>query len=116
MKRKHVECSSGSNKPEADLYFIVPDKYPEPACWVEAFSLYKNDRKVLLGEQELTDNIMNASQFPRIAGLQDTVLGRRNLNFKPVGHDTSSVQILHTGIYMYCHVHVLLLKPVIITL
>ena len=81
MKRKPVECSSGSNKPEADSFFIVPDDYPEPAWWVEALSLYENDRKVLLSEQELTDNIVNASQcllsiqFPRIAGLQDTVLG-----------------------------------------
>ena len=54
--------------------------------------------------------------FSRPTRLQDTVLGR-NLNFKPVGHDTSSVQILHTGMYVYLHVHgVLLLKPVVITL
>ena len=35
-KRKPVERSSGSNKPEADSYFIVPDDYPEPTWWVEA--------------------------------------------------------------------------------
>lgn len=116
LKRKHVERSCGSSKHEADSYFIVPDDYPEPAWWVEALSLYENDRKVLLSEQELTGNIINASQCllsVQFAGLQDTVLGM-NLNFKPVGHDTctSSVQILHTGTcisvyytYMYLYMY-----------
>ena len=106
MKRKPVERSSRSNKPEADSYFIVPDDYPEPAWWVQALSLPENDRKVLLSEQELTDNIVNASQcllsiqFPCIAGLQDTVLGR-NLNFKPVGHDTGILHVhVHGGCYL----------------
>ena len=92
--------------------------------WVEALSLYENDREVLLSDRELTDNIINASQyllsqqFPQMAGLQDTVLGR-HLNFKQIGYDSSSVQILHTGILLYVYLHVhggLILKPVIITL
>lgn len=112
-KRTPIEHSSGYS--EADSYFIVPEDYPEPAWWIESLSLYENDRKVLLSEQELTGNIINASQcllstqFPRIAGLQDTVLGR-NLNFKPVGHDMSSVQILHTGMCTYMYRSVLLLN------
>ena len=30
------------------------DDYPEPVWWVEALSLYENDREVLLSDQELT--------------------------------------------------------------
>ena len=40
-KRKPVERSSESSKPEADSYFVVADDYPEPVWWVEALSLYK---------------------------------------------------------------------------
>ena len=64
-----------------------------------------------MSDRELTDNIINASQyllsqqFPQMAGLLDTVLGR-NLNFKHIDYDLSSVQILHTGILLYVYLHV----------
>ena len=65
-------------------------------------SLYQDDKTALLSQGELTENIINAVhtllslQFPRIAGMQDTLLGH-HLDYKSISSEVHSVQILHTG-------------------
>ena len=87
------------------------DPDPDLPWWIRALELYEDDKKILLGDKELSDSIINAAQrllsvqFQHIGGFQHTVLGY-NLNFKPVDPNFSSVQILHTGRSMYVHVHV----------
>ena len=85
----------------------ISDSDPDPICdwWIQALHLYQNDKTVLLSQEELTENIINAvhtvlsRQFPRIAGLQDTLLGH-HLDYMPVSSDVGSVQILHTGKFL----------------
>lgn len=86
----------------------MSDNDPDPDLhwWIKPLMLYEDDKEILLGDKELTDNIINASQcllsvqFQHIAGFQHTILGC-NLNFKSVDPNVSSLQILHTGWNMY---------------
>ena len=70
--------------------------------WIKSLNLNEEDKTRSLGNEELTDNIVNAAQallsaqFQHIGGFQNTLLGY-NLNFKSVDRNCSSVQILHTG-------------------
>ena len=87
-----------------DNILYVSDSDPDPNLqwWIKALTLYDDDREILLGDKELTDNIINAAQcllsvqFQHIAGFQYTILGH-NLKFRSVDPNVSSVQILHTG-------------------
>ena len=55
----------------------VSDSDPDPDLhwWIKALTLYENDKQILLGDKELTDNLVNAVQcllsvqFQHMAGL-----------------------------------------------
>lgn len=70
--------------------------------WIKSLKLNEEDKKRLLGNEEITDNIVNAAQellstqFQHIGGFQDTLYAY-NLKFKAVDRNCSSVQIIHTG-------------------
>ena len=74
--------------------------------WIKDFELYESDFKVLNSGNELTENIVNAVhkilslQIPDIKGFQSTTHSHY-LNFQTISDDVNSVQILHTGRYLY---------------
>ena len=87
-----------------DAYIVVTDSHPDPciAWWIKELNLSEADRETLIGNDELTDNIINAAQrimkdqFLQFIGFQNTILGV-NLRFKRVSRLSKSIQILHTG-------------------
>ena len=89
---------------ESDACVLVTDDHPDPciAWWVQELNLYEVDRETLIGNEELTDNIVNAAQrimkdqFSQFIGFQNSILGI-NLKFKRVSRLEKSIQILHTG-------------------
>ena len=99
---------SAGNSP---VYVSDSDPDPDLKWWVQGLSLYEDDKEVLLGDKELTGNILNAahcllrSQFSHIGGFQDTDLVH-HLNYKAIDPCVSSVQILHTGIYILYNIYI----------
>ena len=87
-----------------DECILVTDDHPDPCInwWIKDLNLYEVDKEILLGSEELNDNIINAAQkimekqFVHFVGFQNSILGT-NLQFKQVSRHARSIQILHTG-------------------
>ena len=92
---------------ESDSPIVITNDDPDPVCtwWIKELGLHMSDKESLDANMDLTDNVINAAhlllreQYPHIGGLQDTILGQKLL-FKPVSSNKTSVQILHTGMYI----------------
>ena len=86
-------CIVGSSDSECDQDYWIP------------YQLYNCDRQSLEFGMDITENVVNAAQTLLknqfvISGFQNTTLATY-LNFIPISPSEPSIQILHTGIYMY---------------
>ena len=88
--------------------------------WIKDLNLYEVDKEVLEGNEELTDNIINAAQrimkqqFVQFVGFQNSLLGR-NLTFKQVSRHARSIQILHTGEHLTGYVQCIWMSEALVT-
>ena len=116
----HLGClmvgleENSSNTKELHIFLDTdeqdPNNDPDVRWWIKELSLYEEDKEILLSGKELNDSLINATQclwkskFLHICGFQITLLSH-HLAFKAIDVGYPSIQILHTGKYVFLILH-----------